>query len=360
MTLRPLAVAVCALGASLAAAPAPQVKLLWERLLADNHPIPHDVQGLRFSWDGQRIAAVLSHLRTEESAPNDLLIVPVTGDGEMKRVVIREELLSTPEHPGLHWSPNGEYLALETKHFSTILLHVADGERCMLPRTTVFGGFVGPDRLIAADWELPRDPAFLPARMSTVTTYGTDCKPIEKVSWRGHVRTIEPYPQAGLLAINPERADIRVLEFSKNAQIGHFPESSDSVLRFGDKGRVLCKADLPGRGMLACWDLRTGDRVVHPELVGGAPMDVSAESSVVVATESQMLTNLGAMRFKLHRWIVWDYRSRQELGRIPYKAPRHGFETSPAAVSPDGHYVAIGVGDLLRLYEVPRAGVESR
>lgn len=350
MALRAV-VAVWALTASV-----PQPRMIWELKLADEHGLQHDVQGLRFSWDGKWIAAVVAHLRTEESAANDLVIVPVGGEAaDVRRVTIKEELLSTPQHPGIHWSPGGEYLALETKHFSTILLRVVDKHRCELPRTTVFGGFVGPDRVIAADWELPKDPAYLPATFSTMTTYGADCQRIESARWRGQIRAIEPYAPGGLLAVNPEQSDIRVLWLAKTAEVGRLPESSGSVLRFGEKGKVLCKGYMPGHGVLACWDLATGGRVAHPELVGGAPMDVSSESSVVVATESDAQRDLmsDTTRWRMLHWIVWDYRSGRELARLPYKRARHGYEASPAAISPDGRRVAIGAGDLLRLYEIP-------
>jgi hypothetical protein len=347
---------VCLLAAALAGGRgSSEVRLVWKLNIADAGA-PHDMQALRFSWDGKWIAAVAPHLRTTDTPANDLLIVPVTGEAAgVRRFTIKEELLSTPQHVGIHWSPLGDYLAAETKHFSAILLRLADGARCELPRTTVFGGFVGQDRVVAADWELPNDPAFLPATTSTLTIYDTACRRVQSWKVQGQVRDIEPYAPAGVMALNVEQSGVRVVAVD-GGDAGRLPESIGSMLRFGEKGRVLCRASPPGGGFLACWDLRTGGRTVHPELDGGSPMDVSIERCVVVATKSEYSYNplQGTGRRGLSGWVVWDCRTGRELARLGYKRARHGYAFSPAAVSPDARHVAIGDGDVLRLYEISR------
>jgi hypothetical protein len=348
---------VCLLAAALAGGRgSSEVRLVWKLNIADAGP-PHDVQALRFSWDGKWIAAVAPHLRTTNTPANDLLIVPVTGEvAGVQRFTIEQELLSTPLHVGIHWSPSGDYLAAETKHFSAILLRLADGARCELPRTTVFGGFVGQDRVIAADWELPSDPAFIPATTSTLTIYDTACRRVR--SWRiqGQVRDIESYAPAGVMALNVEQSGVRVVAVDGGDAVGRLPESIGSMLRFGEKGRVLCRASPPGGGFLACWDFRSGERMAHPEVEGGAPMDVSGERSVVVATNSAYSLSPFEVtgRRGLLGWVIWDYRTGRELARLGYKKARHGYAFSPAAVSPDGRHVAIGGGDVLHLYEISR------
>ncbi len=331
-------------------------RLMWEVKLTDASGMRHDVQGLRFSWDGQWIAAVVAHLRTEETAPNDLILAPLDGDtARVRRLTIKEELLSTPQHPGIHWSPGGDYVALETKHFSTILIGVAVRSRCELPLTTVFGGFVGSDRIVSADWEAPKDPASIPVDFSTANFYGTDCRKIESTKWSGHVRQIEPYAPGGLLAISLAQSGVRVFSPRTGTDSGRLRESDGSIMRFGEKGSVVCKAEMPGGGSLACYQLATGDRIAHPDLSGGAPMDVSSESSLVLASNADAWYDMRASgsRFKFRHWIVWDYRTQKEVTRLPYSQPRRGYEASPGAMAPDGRHFAIGAGDRLRLYETP-------
>ncbi len=344
-----LALACCLFAGS------PRPELLWEKKLADAHPLRHDVQGLRFSWDGKWLAAVLVHLRTEDSAANDLVLAPVDGDeAGIKRMTVKEELLSSPEHPGIHWSPGGDYLALETKHFSTILVRLADRERCVLPRTTVFGGFIAPDRVLAADWEPPKDPAMQPAKMSSVTIYDLQCRAVETTRWNGEVRALEPYSPGGLLAVSPEQSEVRVMEVGQARVTHQLPNSPNSVLRWGDSGKALCRGGMPGRGLLECWDLTTGEQTWHREVQGGAPLDVSASSSVVVATAGTSFDTGSGIRWRLSRWVIWDYKTNRDLAKLDYFHPRRGYDASPAAISPDGQRLAIGVEDRVRMYKIPQ------
>jgi hypothetical protein len=336
-------------------------KLAWDLKLAAVASEPsragQDIRSMRFSPDGKWIAAVTSRITTEGTR-NEILLIPGNGNAAgVKRFPVNREILSTPERAGVHWSPESDYLAIETKMFSTTIMQVSGEGRCDLPRTTVFGGFVGPQLVIAADWEAPSDPASLPIDSSTLTLYGIDCS--VKQTWKvlGHIRDVEPSALTGVVALSPEQSDIRLVaaRADAGAEVAHVSERSGSMLRFGEKGSVLCKADYGARGTLVCHDLKTGGRFVHPEVVGGAPFDVSLESSVVLALEGSYEYDplTGADHRGFSRWIVWDYRTGRDLGRLGYRGQRHSYAVSPAAIAPDGKRFVIGAKGELRMYDIP-------
>jgi hypothetical protein len=333
------------------------LKMVWELSVAPLTANPEkgapDLLALRFSPDGEWIAVLTSRI-TAEGERTELLLVPATGEAsKARRLQIRGQPLSTPLHTGVHWSPSGEHIAVETTNFSTAVLRVADGSRCELPRTTVFGGFIAPDKVIAADWEAPSDPASIPADFSTLTIYGTDC--VRQRTWRvpGQVREIETSARTGLFALRPEATDIRILD-STGTERGRVSAGSGSMLRFGEKGGVLCKADYPAHGSLACYDLATGRQFSHPYVIGGAPFDVSIDSSIVVATHGTSSFNVlsGQDSAGLSHWVVWNYRTGEEIGRLRYRKQRHAYAFSPSAVAPGGRRFVLGAGGTLRMYEI--------
>ena len=165
-----LPLAVLALLTATAAENQRGLRMEWELSVAPLTANPErgapDLLALRFSPDGEWIAALSSRI-TAEGDRTELLLVPSSGDAsKARRLQIRGQPLSTPVHTGVHWSPSGEHIAVETTNFSTAILRVSDGSRCELPRTTVFGGFIAADKVIAADWEAPKDPASIPADFS--------------------------------------------------------------------------------------------------------------------------------------------------------------------------------------------------
>ena len=333
------------------------LRMVWELSVAPLTANPErgapDLLALRFSPDGDWIAALTSRITTEGER-TELLLVPATGDAsKARRLQVRGQPLSTPLHTGVHWSPSGEHIAVETTNFSTAILRVSDGSRCELPRTTVFGGFIAPDKVIAADWEAPKDPASIPADFSTLTIYGTDC--VRQKTWRvpGQVREIETSARTGLIALRPEATEIRVLD-AAGGDRGHVSVGSGSMLRFGEKGGVLCKADYPGNGSLACFDLASGREFSHPYVIGGAPFDVSLDNSIVVATHGTSYYNLISAKDSggLSHWVVWNYRTGEEIGRLRYRKQRHAYAYSPSAVAPDGRRFVLGAGGTLRMYEI--------
>ena len=333
------------------------LRMVWELSVAPLTGNPErgapDLLALRFSPDGDWIAALTSRITTEGER-TELLLVPSTGDAsKARRLQIRGQPLTTPLHTGVHWSPSGEHIAVETTNFSTAILRVSDGSRCELPRTTVFGGFIAADKVIAADWEAPKDPASIPADFSTLTIYGTDC--VRQKTWRvpGQVREIETSARTGLIALRPAATEIRVLD-AAGGDRGHVSVGSGSMLRFGEKGGVLCKADYPANGSLACFDLASGREFSHPYVIGGAPFDVSLDNSIVVATHGTSSYNLmsGKDSGGLSHWVVWNYRTGEEIGRLRYRKQRHAYAYSPSAVAPDGRRFVLGAGGTLRMYEI--------
>jgi len=338
-----------------------KLRMVWELNVAALTANPErgapDLLALRFSPDGEWIAGLSSRI-TAEGDRTELLLVPSSGDAsKARRLQIRGAPLSTPLHTGVHWSPSGEHIAVETTNFSTAILRVSDGLRCELPRTTVFGGFIGPDQVIAADWEAPSDPASMPADFSTLTIYGTDC--VRQKTWRvpGQVHEIETSARTGLIALGPEATGIRMLD-ANGAERGHVSAGSGSMLRFGEKGGVLCKADYPAHGSLACYDLATGQQFSHAYVIGGAPFDVSLDSSIVVATHGTSSYNLLSDKDSggLSHWVVWNYRTGEEIGRVRYRKQRHAYAYSPSAVAPDGRRFVLGAGGTLRMYEITGGG----
>jgi hypothetical protein len=332
-------------------------RLVWELKLASLVGDPErgapDVLAVRFSPDGEWIAALTARITTEGDR-TELLLIPASGDmAKVRRLAIRGEPLTTPVHSGIHWSPSGAYLAVETKNFSASIIQVSDGGRCELPRATVFGGFIGADLAIAADWDLPKDPLSIPADSSRLTLYGADC--VRRESWKvpGQVREVETSPRSQTIALNPEQSEIRIVGLG-GREVGVVPRSTGSMLRFGEKGSVLCKADYPARGSLACYELATGQRFGHPLVVGGAPFDVSLDSSIVVATDGTSLYNVLAATGShgLSHWVVWNYRTGEEIARYRYKGQRHAYAFSPCAVTPDGRRFLLA-GTTLRMYQIP-------
>ncbi len=335
-------------------------RLVWELKLAAIAREPaqaaQDIVGLRFSPDGKWIAAVTSRI-TSEGDRREVVLVGNTGEpAGVKRIPVTHEVLSTAERAGVYWSPDSDYLAIETKMFSTTIVNVESGAGCDLPRTTVFGGFAGPQLAIAADWEPPTDPASLPIDSSSVTIYGADCS--VKQSWkvRGHVRDLEPSAASGMIALSPEQADVRLISREGPAEVAEVPERAGAMLRFGEKGTVLCKADYGARGSLVCYEIKSGERFAHPDVIGGAPFDVSLESSIVLALQGTYSYEpfTGTDRRGFQSWIVWDYRTGRELGRLKYAGQRHGYAVSPSAIAPDGQHFVIAARGRLRMYEVER------
>ena len=352
-----LLVATATAGAAAGADENQHLRMVWELSVAQLTANPErgapDLLALRFSPDGAWVAALSSRITTEGDRA-ELLLVPASGEAsKARRLQIRGAPLSTPLHTGIHWSPSGEHIAVETTNFSTAIVRVSDGSRCELPRTTVFGGFIAPDKVIAADWEAPKDPASIPADFSTLTIYGTDC--VRQKTWRvrGQVREIETSARTGLIAVRPEATEIRVLD-ATGADRGHVSVGSGSMLRFGEKGGVLCKADYPANGSLACFDLASGREFSHPYVIGGAPFDVSLDNSIVVATHGTSSFNLmsGSGSSGLSHWVVWNYRTGEEIGRLRYRRQRHAYAYSPSAVAPDGRRFVLGAGGTLRMYEI--------
>jgi hypothetical protein len=318
-----------------------------------------DIVGLRFSPDGKWIAAVTSRI-TSEGDRNEVLLVRASGEASaVRRIPIMHEVLSTAERAGIYWSPESDYLAIETKMFSTTIVEVESGARCELPRTTVFGGFAGPRLAIAADWEAPADPASLPIDSSSLTTYGADCSVSQTWKVRGHVRDMEPSAASGIIALSPEQANVRLISREGPAEVAQVPQRAGPMLRFGEKGTVLCKADYGARGSLVCYEIKSGERFAHPDVIGGAPFDVSLESSIVLALESTYAYNplAGSGRRGFTSWVVWDYRTGRELGRLRYTGQRHGYAVSPSAIAPDGRSFVVGARGELRMYEVNRQAV---
>jgi hypothetical protein len=335
----------------------PQIRQVWELKLAQLSSEPDrgapDLLGLRFSPDGKWIAGITSRI-TVEGDRTELLLIPADGDAaKARRLQIRGAALSAPIHTGVHWSPSGQYLAVETTNFTTTIIRASDGERCDLPRTTVFGGFVGQDLAVAADWEPPKDPISIPADSSTVTIYDTGCRLKDRWKFPGQVREVEPSTRSGMIALSTEQSDIRIVTIDGQVR-DSAPRSNGSMLRFAEKGAVLCKADPPARGTLACYELATGQRFSHPLVSGGAPFDVSLDSSIVVATHGypaySSRTNSGYPT--LINWVIWDYRASREIGRLRYRGQRHAYAFSPCAVSPDGSHFLVGAGSKVVMYEI--------
>ncbi len=334
-----------------------RLRMAWELNVAPLTANPErgapDVLALRFSPDGEWIAAITSRITTEGDR-TELLLVPLSGDAsKVRRFQIRGDALSTPLHTGVHWSTASTHIAVETTNFSTTILRVADGARCELPRTTVFGGFIAEDEAIAADWDAPSDPAAIPEDFSTLTTYSADCVRLKTWRVRGRVREIETSARTGMFALRPEQGDIRILD-ATGAERGRVAVGAGSMLRFGERGRVLCKADYPAHGSLACYDLERAQQFSHPYVIGGAPFDVSLDSSIVVATHGTSSIDPLSERSTagLSHWVVWNYRTGEEIGRVRYRKQRHGYAFSPSAVAPNGRHFMLAAGGVLRMYEI--------
>jgi hypothetical protein len=339
---------------------ADEPRMAWELTLAALAPEParvaDDVLALRFSPDGKWIAAVTSQL-TSEGDRSEVLLVPASGDAAgVRRLRFEGGILSTAERPGIHWSPASDALAVETKGYVTSIVGLEGGERCALPRSSMFGGFLGAGLILAADWEPPKDPASIPLDSSSLTVYGPDCAPRETWKVRGHVRDLELSAAAGLIALGPEDAEIRLLRRASELEVAHVPERTGSMLRFGEKGTVLCKADSDSRGTLACYELASGRKLANPDIAGGAPFDVSLDSSVVLASDGTygVAPMGGQERRGFRNWVVWDYRAGRELARLKYKGQRHAYAVSPVAVAPDGKRFAVGVRGAIRVYALGR------
>jgi hypothetical protein len=333
------------------------LRLVWELNVAPLTANPErgapDLLALQFSPDGEWIAALSSRI-TVEGERTELLLVPASGEGaKTRRIQIRGEALSTPVHTGMHWSPSSDRIAVEGKNFTTSILRLDDGTRCELPRTTVFGGFIAPDRVIAADWEAPRDPASIPADFSTLTTYSAECVLEKRWKVPGQVREIETSARNGLIALRPAQSDILILG-PDGTERGRVAAGSGSMLRFAEQGEVLCKADYPARGSLACYDLETGRQYSHPYVIGGAPFDASLDSSIVVATHGTSSYDLLSDKSSagLSHWVIWDYRTGEEIGRLKYRKQRHSYAYSPSAMAPDGKRFVLAAGGTLRMYEI--------
>jgi hypothetical protein len=353
-------VVLLALAAAAGARGSGDPRLLWELKLPASAAEParaaDDVLALRYSPDGKWIAAIVSSL-TGEGDRSEVMLVPASGAAPgVRHLRVEGGIRGTAERPGIHWSPASDVLAVETKRFTAAIFRLEGGTHCELPRTSVFGGFLGDGLVVAADWEPPKDPASIPLDSSSLTVYGADCRAQQTWKVRGHVRDLELSAAAGLIALGPEDAEIRVLRRASELEVAHVPERTGSMLRFGENGAVLCKADRDPRGALACYELATGKRFVNPQISGGAPFDVSLSGSIVLASDGSY--GVEALSGSEHRgvraWVVWDYRTGSTLGRIRYRGQRHGYAVSPVAMAPDGSRFAVAARGAIRVYEVAR------
>ncbi|HVX67213.1 MAG TPA: hypothetical protein VHA11_11455 [Bryobacteraceae bacterium] len=314
-----------------------------------------DVLALRFSPDGKWIAAVTSQI-TSEGDRSEVVLIPASGEAAVvRRLRFEGGIESTAQNPGIHWSPASDALAVATRNGIVSLVRLEGGERCALPRNSSFGGFLDAGLVLAADYQLPKDPASIPLDTSSLTVYGPDCAARETWKVRGRVRGVELSAAAGLIALGFENAEIRLLRRSADLEVAHVPERSAAMLRFGEKGTVLCKADADSRGALACYELASGQKFANGEIGGGAPFDVSLDNSIVLASDGTYGVEPmgGNERHGLRSWIVWDYRAGRELARLKYKPQRHAYAVSPVAMSPDGTRFAVGVRGAIRVYELP-------
>jgi hypothetical protein len=335
-----------------------RLRMVWELNVAPLTANPErgapDLLALRFlpMANGSPRSARASQAEGDRT---ELLLIPAGGDAsKARRLQIRGSPLSTPLHTGIHWSPSGEHIAVETTNFGTSILRVSDGARCELPRATVFGGFIAPDKAMAADWEAPTDPASIPADVSTLTDLRNRLRAPEDVAGaRGSSRNRNQRAHRVRRA-EPQEERHSHSGFGRSGTRKLRAAGSASMLRFGEKGGALCKADYPSHGSLACYDLTTGQQFSNPDVIGGAPFDVSLDSSIVVATDGTASHDMrsGESTAGISNWVVWDYRTGREIARLRYRRQRHAYAFSPAAVAPAGRRFVVGAGGKLRMYEI--------
>lgn len=360
-----------------AKAPAGSLRKIWEvSLRKTNLQPPPDklselpVFALRFSPDGQQLAAVLDEYGPAKAPKSRLLIINVQQPtSEIRQFEINagiEDDNRGARDRTFEWTASGDAIDAGGLVVLVTAKKACEGE----PPTT---GSTGSEQNVLSVKETLRSvPKFLV--LDAACLFGS--------TWRvpddWDLQDISP--DRRLLCVSrrdPYRdrpAEFLVVDAISQSILRSWPISvihSDSEPIFADGGRVVCGGEGvsdPKPTPLRCWDVESGKQVAEASMInGGLPFAAAAHATRIVASDN-IHVSLPLSHFPddygevLRRRVIWDFKSGQVLASWhpesqAYKLrdtvpPTPVKQTVKFAISPDGQYIVEGGNGILRLWRV--------
>jgi hypothetical protein len=350
------------------------LRKVWDYDIAEGHRSTLvGVFALRFSRDGQRIAAVVGSSSGHES----VLVLDSRNPGE-NPLRLQNNPGMWEQEPGagiagIEWSLSGRHVIL-----AGAIVNVSDGKGCSLPGTAYRPRFSGSNQVVAYE-----------TKPSRITFFDLECQAIS--SWdlpEGEfVEALDASPERGLLFVTKHKiSNAQITEVSNQI----FEISSKKVLRqfptwrrsrvlvelplnllyptFTESGKAFCgmSGEIWDR-TVACSAVDTG----HPLGVSGHWSDpnfrTAARGSRVVISDYSRRLDLIDLRwypYRVHKRAVWDYASGKEIAQwIPrlqnalIQSPSLGHAVPQAYpyrfdISADGDYIVEGGASTVSLYRI--------
>lgn len=317
-----------------------------------------------FSPDDQWIAVVVGTRATDPEAPllalpSTLLLLPVH-PSEKQPVHI---------NPGVplwwepHWSPGSDSVAVQAirptrtnppDHSGTApaLYDLRGRLQWTGPPAGAIIGFVRPGVLLARH----ADGKAGSAGFDSIEV-GTSALTPWPVSRHWRVEAASPDRQLvavfsdseGSKTLIVDYASGKVLQSVKNqlSWRGSRGISEPPAVYFAENGSTICFAPWLGefQNHASCLDVDGGKTVGEfHHIQTGMPAQASAGGSRMLLSSF----------FPRSGNVVWDFRTGTEVATLKPPTDRFNSDSAPMVISSTGRYVALSVGDELRIYELPQ------
>ena len=326
------------------------------------------VLALRFSPDGNRIAAVVGRYADTQSLAftSHLFVLDVSSPaGKAQRFEIPAGVSDSENGPGLFdfgWSPLGDMI-----NVGGSVIRLQDGRVCQVPSQ---GGFITKDRVVTHTGRTRTDSGHTSVWNATDFSHG-DC-PLARVleggnDWGIHdisadrhllfVSIVDPTKASSDESLLVDALDGRVIHRLQG--VGY---------QFADSGKAICgggTVDEDARVPVTCWDSDTGVEIATASSVnGGTPIATALHASRIIASDYSRVPIPFTTEYAevLRRRVVWDFHSGRELisWRPQYQTylfrtrtrSRSVKEPFRFAISPGGTYILEGGNGILSLYRI--------
>jgi len=355
------------------------LKKIWDldlRRVLDAKGVSHTralpVFALRFSPDGQRLAAVIDRYGAKGAEKSRLLVVEVGHPQQDSHVFEVEagadDALNGGPDPTFGWASG------EVVHAGSKLIRLGSGPLCGL---TGNGVFVGKDLAMARD---PSD--FGPSRdwtklVSHFAFFSAECR--REGNWEvpEDWYISDASSDRGLLSISrivrrPHVTESLIVDPLSRKVVQRWSGDGTPAGYFADSGKAMCAGsdvDAADKAPVTCWDVDTGTKIAEaPTVGGGDPIATSQHSSRIIASDWRRVRMPFSREYRgdFRRRVIWDFRTDQELLSWspdfqswdfqlfidPQKPLKHVDEPFRFAISPDGQYIVEGGSGGIHFYRI--------